>query len=506
MSDQPSQSSTLGASVKWSMLANLLQEAATGVITFVLAALLTPRDFGLVSTAGVYLIFAEILAGLGLQIAIIQTPTFNRNIFSSVFWTLTGLSGLMSAGIFLGAGWVAGINRMPELEPVMRALALLMPLGCASALYQAVHQRDKNFKALAIRSGVATTLGGVVGVGMAVSHYGVWALVGQRVTTDVISLFTLATQTRWHPRLHLRLSEVKPLLPFSSKVLMGQIGVGVQGQMDALLLALFFGPTAVGLYRLADRLVELALRLVTRSIQNVALTHFAALQGDPKALKTTFLRCIRISACVTIPIMIGTAVCASPILRSLGSQWIDGSPALAILCAMGAAKALTSFTGPLLQAVSRPGLASLNVWGIGVFSALGFWVAKELSSAMTTSEQVTIVAACRTTIFLGIYLPANLVLAVIYAKVSWLELGHALKSSLLASLLPVLILEGVQRLDFLQEIHPRLELSLLAALGLGSWIVSLSYFDPVLLDRIRSTAQSIRARVFQRAQPRLRSD
>ena len=77
---------------------------------------------------------------------------------------------------------------------------------------------------------------------------------------------------------------------------------------------------------------------------------------------------------------------------------------------------------------------------------------------------------------------------------------------ILASLLPVLLLQGIQHVDFIQEIHPRAELSLLVAIGFLSWLVSLSYFDPVLLDRVRSSAQGLRARVSQAAQPRLRSD
>jgi len=78
------------------------------LFTFVLAAILGPRDFGTVSMAMIYVVFIQLLLNQGLFAAIIQRPDLQPEHLDSVFW-LGQASGLILVGFSVGLSrwWAA---------------------------------------------------------------------------------------------------------------------------------------------------------------------------------------------------------------------------------------------------------------------------------------------------------------------------------------------------------------------------------------------------------------
>jgi O-antigen/teichoic acid export membrane protein len=77
----------------------------------------------------------------------------------------------------LGAPSVAAAFKQPELEQAMRWLFLNFIFVSLTSVQNAVLGRDLRFKTIAIRSMIAQTAGGFVGVAMALSDYDVWSLI-----------------------------------------------------------------------------------------------------------------------------------------------------------------------------------------------------------------------------------------------------------------------------------------------------------------------------------------
>jgi PST family polysaccharide transporter len=200
------------------------------------------------------------------------------------------------------------------------------------------------------------------------------------------------------------------LLRFSGAVLTLQFGVYTANQCDTLLLGLFFGPVAAGVYRLADRLMRMLLEVATRSVQSVALPHFARLQDDPAALRAAVESCIRLSATVAIPAMAVLAAVSEPFFSIMGEQWSASGSVLNVLVIMGVAKAITLFTGPLLLANGKPMVPAILTWTLGVITVGGITAIGIMAAHWPFDAQIISVAIVRTLIFVLLYGTASVVL------------------------------------------------------------------------------------------------
>jgi PST family polysaccharide transporter len=392
-------SASFGRAVVWSLATTGGQQALTALFTFALAALLGPEAFGLVAMATAYVAFVQLVLEQGLGAAIVQRRELDAEHLDAAFWMVIAASGLLTAASLALAGPWARLNDAPGLEGVIQLLSLAVPLEGLVVVQRALLVRRMNFRAFAIRAGVAVTIGGALGLALALRGFGARALVAQQLSTTAVGLGLYWALSGWRPRLRFSPRAARDLLGFSTGTLIGRLGMFVNRRADALLMGLFFGPTAVGLYRLADRIVGLCVDFAAVSVQAVALPEFSRHQDQPERLRESFVRCLWISASLALPPLGVLAAGAPELAGLLGVRWRDAAPALAALCAVGAVRDLGLFTGPLLQALGRPHALAVLVWAQALpsalaFAAMGWWLA-----SAAPAEQALGIALSRAAIF-----------------------------------------------------------------------------------------------------------
>ncbi|TGT37083.1 oligosaccharide flippase family protein, partial [Mesorhizobium sp. M8A.F.Ca.ET.167.01.1.1] len=102
------------------------------VALLVLARLLSPTEFGLYSAALIIIRFSTIFQGLGISPAIVQRPVLEER-HLRVGFTLSLLLGLaVSALIWAMAPAIAGLLRLADLVPVVRAICIVFLFQGAS--------------------------------------------------------------------------------------------------------------------------------------------------------------------------------------------------------------------------------------------------------------------------------------------------------------------------------------------------------------------------------------
>lgn len=92
----PSDHRTFRQALKWAYVATLGQRGIVLLLTFVLAAILGPEDFGTVAMATAYIIFIEMFVAQGMGAAIIQRKDLSREHLDSVFWLVVASSIVLS--------------------------------------------------------------------------------------------------------------------------------------------------------------------------------------------------------------------------------------------------------------------------------------------------------------------------------------------------------------------------------------------------------------------------
>ena len=216
-------------------------------------------------------------------------------------------------------------------------------------------------------------------------------------------------------------------------------------QIGSILLGVLFGPVAVGLYRLGDRLMGSVVSMATTSIQGVSLPEFSRLQDKPEELRKSVLSCIKLSSVVTMPALFGMAVVSGSLMATLGSKWVPATNVLRILCFQGMIFSLSYFTGPLMTALGRPKQAAKLEWMRAVVGMLFLVAAAPLLKNAPVNRQVIELALARAIPNVLFVTPVFLYLLMHFAKVSLGDLVSAVATPVWASF-SVLVAVGLLRL------------------------------------------------------------
>jgi PST family polysaccharide transporter len=470
--------------VKWSYAATWGEKAFGAFFTFFLAALLGPRDFGVVSIAVVYVLFLQMLLDQGLATALIQKKNLEPEHLDAVFWTDLILSLVfVLSSIFLSRWWAA-VNHAPQAAALISVLSLCIPIEGLAIVQKSLLARDMDFKSLSIRSNVSVLMGGAVGVGMAYAGCGVWSLVGQQITRDFTALILLWRLSQWRPQLEFSWRHLKDLMSFSVSNFIAQLGVFADTYASAIVLGLFFGPVAVGLYRLADRVMSTVLSAATSSIQAVSLPEFSRFQDQPVELRKSVLTCIRLSSTVTLPALAGMAAVSAPLMATVGPQWIPAARVLQVLCVLGMFFVFAFFTGPLLQALAKVKLAAALEWARTLAGIALLLVAGVAARSHPITSQIMGIALARFVIGALLVTPVFLYLLMRLAGITFRDLLCSIAPSVMASVGVVLSVSLFHITGWLSTVRPAALLAAEVFVGSMTGFSILLLLDVQLRDAI----------------------
>lgn len=233
------------------------------------------------------------------------------------------------------------------------------------------------FRSLALRNLVGTIAGAIVAVPLALSGAGIWAIVAQALVTATAAAIALWAQSLWRPRLTFSKASLRKMAGFGSSVIGIELLNAIAANVDKFIIGLFFGVGPLGLYYIAQRVLNIITELITTVIAKLALSTFSRLQDDRARFSRAFLQFTFASSAVAIPIFGIVAILGYQILPVLfGEKWIDAVPLMQILAISAAFSSLVYFDKNALLASGNAGRAFKlaiieNIVGIGLLFATG---------------------------------------------------------------------------------------------------------------------------------------
>lgn len=362
--------------VAWSAIENWGNQAIYFILFLVLARLLQPEVFGLVSLAGVFISFMMVFADQGISDALIQRQELEAEHLDTAFWTNLGVSILLTIFGIAAAETVSNFFHQPQLTPIVRWLSLSFLSNGLSSVQQALLRRQFAFRALAVRSLLGISIGGIVGVSMAYMGYGVWSLVGQQLVGRLVTVFALWWVSDWRPGLKVSAVHFRELFSFGSKMLGSSILSFFSIRSDDFLIGYFLGPVALGYYTVAYRLLVAITQMLSATTRQVAFPIFSRLQKETEQLQQAFFQATQLVSLIAFPISLGLVALAPEVVRFLfGSQWMQSVPVMQILALSGITSTISNLSGVVLVAMGKPSW-SLNIVLLNtVANVFGFVVA-----------------------------------------------------------------------------------------------------------------------------------
>lgn len=340
--------------VKWSTVSQFSRQGLRWITTVILARLLAPSDFGLISMAMVVIVFADLFKDFGTTKAVIQKKQLSSEFMSSVFWINVGLGLFLTALLFLLAPTVSAFYHEPKLAAILRLLSLSFFIASLSILHQTLLERNLAFEKLAKLEVISNLVGSVFGIGMAMMGYGVWSLVYQSLITVTLMTILLSVFNPWWPELTFRWSEIKPVMNYSLNYTGFRVLNYFERNADYILIGKFLGAQDLGFYTLAYRLMFYPIQAISHVIGRVMFPTYSQFQDDNSRFGRTFLQVAGAIALVTFPMMLGLMAVSELFVTTIfGAQWQPVIILVLILAPVGLVQSISTTAGEIFNAKGR---------------------------------------------------------------------------------------------------------------------------------------------------------
>ena len=346
--------------VKWNSAATLIKVATQFFTLIILARLLDPTDFGLMSMVLIVTNFTQAFIDFGLGNALIHRQNATRQQLSSLYWFNLAIGFTLFGILWLSVPLIVAYYQEPTLEPVFRWVILIFLLVPFGQQFQSLLKKELRFKTLSLIEVADHLVYGLTAVILAWWGFGVMSLVGAVLARTAVAtgaLVTVAIRSRWLPLLHFHRADLRGFLGFGL-FQMGERSLNyLATNVDYLIIGRFLGSEALGYYTIAYNLIRLPHAYINPAIVSVAFPSFARVQSQNDRLRWGYAKILRYLSTITFPVMGGIFIIAPFLIPLLyGEQWLPSVTVVQIFCLVGVWKSLGNPIGSLLLAKGRADL------------------------------------------------------------------------------------------------------------------------------------------------------
>ncbi len=327
------------------------------VVSLILARVLLPEEFGLIGMITVVVAVGNVLLDGGLTKSLIREPDCDQDDYSTVFSFHLFASIFIYLIVYLIAPFIADFYEQPELTAITRIYSLSIIITSFSVVQMARLTKIMDFKTLAIIAIPASIVGGVVGVGMAYTGFGVWSLVWSSLVTSTVSTVHLWIYSDWIPSIQFNKKKFQKHFNFGYKLTLSDFLNRIFNNIFLIVIGKYFSAAQLGFYTRAETMKQLPVVNITNALNKVTYPLFVTIQDDDVRLKRVYKKLMLMVMFIVTPILIFLAVLAEPVFVFLFTdKWLPAVPYFQILCITGILFPLHSYNLTILNVKGRSDL------------------------------------------------------------------------------------------------------------------------------------------------------
>lgn len=344
-------------SLVWTFTQQFGNQLIGFVVSLVLARILLPSEFGLIGMISVVLAIGNVLLDGGLTKSLIRDPECDQEDYSTVFSFHLIASIIIYAGIYILAPFIADFYDQPILTAITRVYSITIIITSFSVVQLARLTKEMNFKTQAIIAIPAAVIGGITGVWMAYTGYGVWSLVWSSLVTSLVSTIQLWIYSDWVPGFGFDRKKFRKHFDFGYKLTLSDLLNRIFNNIFLIVIGKYFSAAQVGFYTRAETMKQLPVTNITNALNKVTYPLFVSIQDDDVRLKRVYKKLMLMVMFVLAPVLIFLAVLAEPVFVFLFTdKWLPAVPYFQILCVTGILFPLHSYNLTILNVKGRSDL------------------------------------------------------------------------------------------------------------------------------------------------------
>lgn len=317
----------------WRFMERFGSQLVTVVVQIVLARMLDPEVFGTVAKVTIITSILLVFVDSGMANSLIQKKDPDDLDYSSVFYFNIVFCLVLYTGLFFCAPLIARFYDDAQLTAIVRVLGLTVVVAGVKNVQQAYVSKTLQFKRFFFATLGGTLLSAAVGIVMVFMGFGVWSIVAQQLVNVTVNTAILWLTVGWRPKWMFSFARLKGLLSYGWKLLASGLLDTVYNKLREIMIAVFYTDADLAYYNRGSTYPYLIVENINASIDSVLLPVLSAEQDHTEQVRNMTRRAIRISTYVMMPLMMGLAVCAEPLIRLLLTEkWLPCVPYLRIFC------------------------------------------------------------------------------------------------------------------------------------------------------------------------------
>lgn len=317
----------------WKLLERFGVQGIQFILQIVLARLLDPDHYGVLSLMIIFTTLATVFIQNGFNTALIQNKEVTEEDYSSVFWISLSVAAVLYVVLFFAAPIISAFYEMPDLVAPFRVLCLMLFPGALNSVQLAKVSREMDFKKVFYSNVGGIVFSGVAGIAVALMGGGLWALVVQTLLNVVAACAVMAFTVQWKLRLVCRLSRVKVLFTYGWKLLVSGLLETLYQDIRSLVIGKKYNADMLGYYNRGKQFPQFMIGSINGAVQSVLLPAMSAQQTEKQKVKALMRNSVTLSSYIIFPMMAGLAGVASPLVELLLTEkWLPCVPFLQIYC------------------------------------------------------------------------------------------------------------------------------------------------------------------------------
>ncbi len=305
----------------------------------------------------IFIAVSNSIVDSGFSNALIRKTDARRVDYNTVFLFNLLVSGLLYVVLFLAAPAISRFFKEPLLVEVMRVIGWVLVINALAIIPRTLFVKEVNFKTQTKVSLIASISSGVIGIGMALAGLGVWSLVGQQLSRQLLNTLFLWIYCTWRPAWEFSMQSFKELFGFGSKILLSGLLNTIFNEIYSLVIGRCYTSAQLGQYTRANQFNQIFSSNLTTVIQRVSYPVLSSIQDESERLREAYRKVIKSTMLISFACMLGLAAVARPlILILIGEKWLPAVGFLQIICFSGMFYPLHAINLNILQVKGRSDL------------------------------------------------------------------------------------------------------------------------------------------------------
>ena len=306
----------------WDLLGKVSVHASSFIVMIILARLLTPADFGLIAMIMVIVGIATIFSDIGLGGAIIQRRRLLQIHYSSVFFFNITAGFILTLLTFFSSNLIADFYNNRELIPIVQVMSTLFIISSFHALQIVILRKELNYKLLTQVTLTASISSGVIGIILAFLDFGVWSLVAQILSRELITNIVIWRKTAWIPSLSFSFKALKQLWGYGFNMFLSGVLDTIYEKLDYMIIGKLFSPSILGFFHQAKQLNLFVIKYSSGSLMSVLFPILSKIQKDIFYFRRVVIKSLGVICFITFLILGELYVTADELIVGLfGDKW-----------------------------------------------------------------------------------------------------------------------------------------------------------------------------------------